>query len=196
MKNFTLTLVLFLVLGAGFAYTQSSLLIGPGMSYRVDDQVEGGHFRLYFALPKWLSFGPEFTYYIPTSYEGQDDQNNDVTLRRELWSGDFNLHVDIKIKDFATVYPLLGVNITSLYEEGIPGPDGLVPTTPVDENYFGFNVGGGIHLFPRQIGPFFEYKYTLGDLQQPVVTAGINFRIRLKNDDRDWVPPIEKPRQK
>ncbi len=198
MKKFLFVLVLLMTVGTGFLSAQSSsLLIGPGVSYRIQDEFEGGHFRLYYALPKWLSFGPEFTYFIPTGYDGPDTTGARIIRERQVWTADFNIHIDIKIKNIATVYPLFGGNLTHVYEyDGEASEDGTLLGTPLDENYFGFNVGGGIHLFPKQIGPFFEYKWTLGDQAQRTITAGINFRIPLKKDDRSWVPDPEAPRQK
>ena len=175
-----------------------SLLVGPGVSYRMDDEVEGFQGRVYYALPKWLSFGPELTYFLPAAFEGVADSTEQYYVsERRLWAADFNLHIDIKIKNAITLYPIIGGNLTKLYEvDAVRLEDGSLSQDPLDKMYFGLNLGGGIHFVPRQMGPFFEYKYTLGDLSQQMVTAGFLFRINLKGDNFDWVRDHENPRTK
>lgn len=197
MKRFSLIFVMTMLLGVGTTSAQS-LLFGPGVSYRMADEVEGVHFRTYFALPKWLSFGPEFTYYIPSSFEGVTDSTLQYYVsERKLWSADFNFHIDIKIKNALTIYPIIGGNLTKLYEvDAVRLETGQLSQDPIDDMFFGLNVGGGIHFVPRQMGPFVEYKATLGDLKQQVFTAGFLFRINLKGDDYEWVDDHEDPRTK
>lgn len=195
MKRILILCLLTMALGTGASKAQS-LLFGPGLSYRMADEVEGVHFRTYFALPKWLSFGPEFTYFLPSAFEGVVDSTEQYYVsERRLWAADFNFHIDIKIKDVLTIYPLVGGNLTKLYEvDAVRLENGNLSQDPVDDMFFGLNVGGGIHFVPRRLGPFFEYKATLGDVKQQVFTAGILFNINLKGDDHSWVGDHEEPR--
>lgn len=197
MKRILLLCLMTVLLGVGTASAQS-ILFGPGVSYRMADEVEGVHFRTYFALPKWLSFGPEFTYFLPASFEGVVDSTLDYRVsERRLWSADFNFHIDIKVKNVLTLYPIIGGNLTKLYEvDAVRSETGQLSQDPIDDLFFGLNVGGGLHLVPKQMGPFFEYKATLGDLKQQVFTAGFLFRINLKGDDFEWVDRHEDPRTK
>jgi|GEM_PF-5587739 len=193
------SLFLFLALVCCASISQAqSFTIAPGVTYRMEEELEGLHLRAYYALPKWLSFGPEFSYFKPVKYEGDSDGDFIQELsRRRVWAFDFNAHLDIKLGKVATIYPLAGLNVTNVYEidaqEVINGEPNVDPT---EESIIGFNAGGGIHLFPKQMGPFFEYKYTFGDLKVRTITLGIVFRIQRGEKSRDWVRDHEDIRLK
>ncbi len=206
MKRQLLTLVLtaFLV-GFGVAQAQS-ILVAPGITFRNEERLallqeeglEGISFRVAYQFPKWLSIGPEFSYFKPLVYEGDSDGDNVTEFsRRRLWTLDLNAHIDIHLGKVATLYPLVGLNLTNEYllEDGVV-VDGEPTTDPLKEGIFGVNIGGGFHLFPEQLGPFAEYKYTIGGLTAHTLTVGLVIRLRLGKEDDDWVNDHEDIRLK
>lgn len=182
---------------AGLSQAQS-FTIAPAVTYRMEEELEGAHLRAYYALPKWLSFGPEFSYFKPVKYEGDSDGDFVQELsRRRVWAFDFNAHLDIKLGKWATIYPLAGLNVTNVYEiDADEVIDGVPTIDPTRDNLIGLNVGGGIHLLPKQMGPFFEYKYTFNELKVRTITIGIVFRLEGRDKSRDWVKDHEDIRLK
>lgn len=206
MKRQLLTLILTaFLLGTGFVQAQS-ILIAPGITFRNEERLallqeeglEGMYIRVAYQFPKWLSIGPEFSYFKPLVYEGDSDGDSVWELsRRRLWTLDLNAHIDLHLGKVATLYPLIGLNLTNEYlvEDAIL-VNGEPDIDPLKEGNFGVNIGGGFHLFPDQLGPFAEYKYTIGGLTGHTLTAGLVIRINLGKKDDDWVKDHEDIRLK
>lgn len=191
----TLTFLILLFLGLSTGLHAQSIGIAPGITYRMEDKVGGAHLRAYYHMPKWLSIGGEFSYYLPELYEGDPVGNNNFyTSKKSVWAIDLNAHIDLRVGHIFDFYPLLGVNLSRIEDTGGGTfPDGSLIEV-VDANQLGFNLGAGLHLFPDQMGPFFEYKYILGNTQQRVLTGGFVFIINLGNESKDFVEDHEDPR--
>lgn len=196
MNRPTLLCALFLILaGWGVGASAQSIGIAPGIAYRMEDKLGGAHFRAYYHFPKWLSLGGEFNYFLPEQYEGDPYGTNNFYLSKKVvWSLNLNAHVDLRVGRYFDFYPLLGLNLTWLDDTGGGTfPDGSTILEQKDNN-FGFNLGAGLHLFPEQMGPFFEYKYILGNMEQRVLTGGFVWIINLGAKDEDFVDDLEDPR--
>ena len=205
MRQLLTLLLTAMLLGTGFLQAQS-ILIAPGISFRNEERLalqqeegfEGLYFRVAYQFPKWLSIGPEFSYYKPLVYEGDADGDAIVEIsRRRIWALDINAHIDLHVKDIVTFYPIIGLNVTNEYliEDAVV-VDGSPIIDPTKEGNFGVNVGVGFHLFPKQLGPFAEYRYNFGGLSAHTLSAGLVIRLNLGAKDTDWVDDHEDIRLK
>lgn len=208
MKRQLLTLVLTAFL-TGFGVVKAqSILIAPGITFHNEERLalqqeegfEGAYIRIAYQFPKWLSIGPEFSYFKPLVYEGDSDGDAITEIsRRRLWKLDLNAHIDLHLGKVATLYPLIGLNLTneySLENAIVVDGNGNTDIDPLKEGNFGVNIGGGFHLFPEQLGPFAEYKYTIGGIAAHTLTAGLVIRINLGEKENKWVKDHEDIRLK
>ena len=165
MKTFTL--FLFLMLSQFILFSQDkSISLGAAFEYNHTTELAGINLRGYYNIGHNFCFGPEFTFFENKQII-LDDEIEDISI----WELNINAHYIIEIKERVGIYPIVGFNFTRETEEisYLSSSD----TKTERESFYGFNLGGGIHVPIKKFTPFYEYHYTFGELGEGISTAGI-----------------------
>ncbi len=134
--------------------------IGGGLSYGSEIEEPGINLRASGALSSGIMFGADFNYFFPG-----DDGSFDV----DVYGVNGNLSFLIHAGEVVYLYPLVGINYTSVRTEFV----GFTET----RSEVGANVGGGFGFNFGAISPFLEYKYVISNYDQNVLTVGVLFNL-------------------
>jgi len=138
---------------------------GGAISYNATLQTPGINLRSYYNVDHHLCFGPEITFFLPTT-EIKEDEEITKTVR-EI---NFNAHYIIELSEHVGVYPIIGVNYTREREEILFFADGAREELTTDA--VGLNIGAGIHVPLSSVIPFLEYQYVIGTFKEHIISAG------------------------
>jgi len=161
-----IALVLALIGSISIMNAQFSVGVGVGFNEGID--APGLIVKGEFEIMENIVISPSTSYFNGSTISG---------YKNNLLAVDVNGQYIIEIMtDELKVYPLAGLNYSS-YKHGFRQSNDLRLTGNTG-NALGLNVGGGGRwYFSDQMSVFAELKYTVSDLSQVVVGAGILFEL-------------------
>ena len=137
----------------------SGVRFGAGLVY--GDQIDEAGFTInaLFGIDDKLSIQPSFMYYFT---------GNNITY----WELNGDLHYGFHATETVNLYAVGGLSFVHFgFEEVIAGN-----RVQLDDEALGLNIGiGSDFVIDSKLLPFAELKYTIGDYDQLVLTAGVRF---------------------
>lgn len=154
-------IILIVILIYSFQANAQGLVSGLGATYGSDIKSVGYNIREYMFIGHKICFGPEVSYFPKDKLFNSDEY---------LFELNITGHYLIELKENFVVYPLIGINYS--YEKEVHHEH------LVNESAFGLSIGYGIHYKVKNLFPFIEYKYIVGDLAQHVYSVGVLFSLK------------------
>ena len=165
--NYVIT---FLLLFTISSLSAQKFALGGGVPFNVSTEAVGLNLRAYYNLNEKICFGPELSYFFPTTEIHEDEE-----IGTKVIEFNFNAHYIFELTHKIGIYPVIGLNYTIEKEE----IKYLNEERTEDEYHrtFGMNIGGGFHIPLSKFTPFAEYEYVLGDLKEHIITLGVFFHL-------------------
>lgn len=154
-------IILSILLGSVTFSLGQGFVTGVGGTYGSAIESFGLNVREYLFLGEHICLGPELSYFPKHKIE-----EHDVSLIELNITG----HYIFELTESFGIYPLTGINYSIEKEE--------TRDESSTNRAFGINVGGGFHYKIKNLFPFFEYKYIVGDLSQHVFSFGVLFGLK------------------
>lgn len=161
-------IALVITLIASITTINAQLSVGIGAGYNEGIDAPGLLVKGEFEIMDGIVISPSVSYFTGSTLYG---------FKNNLLAFDVNGQYIIEIMaDELKVYPLAGLNYSS-YKHGFNTGNDFIRTSNTG-NALGLNVGGGGRwYFSDQMSVFAELKYTVSNLSQVVVGAGILFEL-------------------
>ncbi len=134
--------------------------LGGGVSYGSEIDEPGINIRGGAMLGDNFRISGDLNYFFPG-----DDGFYDV----DVWGLNFNGAFILPSNEGLYVYPLAGLNITTIKSELGDFED--------TRTEMGLNLGGGLGVNLGAVTPFIEGKYVISDYDQAVVSVGLLFNL-------------------
>jgi len=168
--------LIFLVTSAIYA---QSFSVGGSAEYNLTIDAPGVNFRGYYNIGKHICFGPEITLSFPKKVI-ENGLEEDIFI----FETNLNAHYIFEIvEEKFSFYPLLGLNYTSERIEFTELETGISETET--EDFFGVNVGAGIHIPFKNVQPFIEYHYIAGELDEHVISVGLLYMLGRRGEKEE-----------
>ncbi len=161
-------IALIVTLIASISTINAQLSVGVGAAYNEGIDAPGLLVKGEFEIMEGIVISPSVSFFSGSTISG---------YKNNLFALDVNGQYIIEIMtDELKVYPLAGLNYSS-YKHGFRQSNDFVLTGNTG-NALGLNVGGGGRwYFSDQMSVFAELKYTVSNLSQVVLGAGILFEL-------------------
>ena len=154
--RYLFTFVAFISISSVFGQPNWGWDIAASASYSKNLDAIGPQLRAYILVDEALCYGLEYSRF---NFSHEDHKG---TFDELNFNGHYVFHIGHKYG----VYPLGGINWSSE----------MIDSHRV--NAWGFNAGGGAHVFLGKWVPYLEYLYTSGDLSDQKFILGTYFIIR------------------
>ncbi len=141
--------------------------LGGGFEYNMSTDNPGINLRGYYNIGDHFCFGPEFSYGFPHTI-------TTATKSKEITVFEFNLNAHYIVEFFEEhlgAYPVFGINYTLEDSTQTTLATGMLAEETI--NFWGTNIGAGVHIPIHNVLPFIEYHYITGALGEHVLTVGI-----------------------
>lgn len=152
-----LTISVFMAIGTS-AFSQVDILAGLGFSFGTAAETVGLHFRGDVDITEEWGGSLNITTYFSSEIK--------------YWEINFDGRYILYNRDPWTIYPLAGLNISTVGVKGLSGL-GILGVSGVSATKIGLNIGGGArYAIAPNISLLGEIKYIISSFDQLVITAG------------------------
>lgn len=162
---------IFLLMMAPLAQAQVGIEVGAGLIYGTEVEQVGLNARGGFRFGNWR-VAPGINFFFP-----QNDDFFGGDLKTTVWSINIDGNYVFEPGGIVGVYPLVGLNFTTVRVKSSSDNGGLFDETTVSDTEVGVNIGAGVEFDVKVIKPFLEFKYVIGNFDQAVFTGGVKFGI-------------------
>ena len=159
-------LTLLAIITIAFAFNSfAQISAGSGISYGTEQKTIGFNFRGQYSINESIDVVGGLTFYLPNK-EKQTLLFTTVESKTTMWAFDVDGHYNFSLIDKLKAYPIAGLNIAGVSVD--------VNGTKASDTEVGLNIGAGAaYEITDKLAGFFETKYTIGNLDQAVISFGV-----------------------
>lgn len=165
------------VLSFVFALLMSSKVVAQDLDFKVglnvatESEKTGLFLGAEYGLTPVIDLVAGISFFTPESNTYNDPfTGNRIKTRAGLWMFDINGNYNFPVGDGFTLYPLAGLNVTTVSWK--------VDNERDSDSELGVNIGGGASYdINDKLDAFLEVKYILGDFDQACLGLGVLLRL-------------------
>ena len=157
--------------------------IGGGLAYNGSQDVLGLNLRAYKNIGPKFCFGPEVILFAPIK-----KTINQHEVEKRILEFNVNAHYVFELDHHFGVFPIIGFNYTVEREKIFEANSEEFERE--NHDFFGLNLGAGLHCPFQHFIPFLEYEYVLSELKEHIISIGLFIPIGHASEHENEESPI------